>query len=75
MDLGQGSYSRILGVNVFIVHSTLRNRTCVHFFNEQTAKKGSDEVISVSSRIEKGWHHGQTLFIRCEPILGGISVI
>eukprot|EP00957_Ditylum_brightwellii_P027948 2111593-Ditylum_brightwellii.AAC.1 len=46
MDLGQSFYSRILGVSVFMVVSSLRNETYVYFFDEQNAKKGSDEVVS-----------------------------
>ena len=48
MELGQAFYNRILGVSVFIVVvSSLQNHTYVYMFNEQTAKKGWDEVISI----------------------------
>jgi hypothetical protein len=47
MELGQAFYNRILGVSVFIVVSLLQNHTYVYMFNEQTAKKGLDEVISI----------------------------
>jgi hypothetical protein len=45
MELGQAFYNRILGVSVFVVVSTLL-QTFVYMFDERTAKKGSDEVIS-----------------------------
>ena len=47
MDLNQAFYSRILGVSVFVVCSALVNETFVYYFDETTAKKGSDEVVSL----------------------------
>jgi hypothetical protein len=46
MELGQAFYNRLL-ISIFIVVSSLRNDTYVYMFDEQTAKKGTDEVISL----------------------------
>jgi hypothetical protein len=47
MELGQAFYNRILGISIFIVVSSLTKKTYVYMFDEKTAKKGSDEVISL----------------------------
>jgi hypothetical protein len=47
MELGQAFYNCIMGVSVFIVVSSLQNHMYVYMLNEQTAKKGSDKVISL----------------------------
>jgi hypothetical protein len=51
MELGQAFYNRILGVSVFVVVSTLLRKTFVCMFDERTAKKGSDEVISCMTML------------------------
>ena len=47
MELGQAFYNRILGVNFFIITSSLKEQTYIYMYDEQTARKGSDEVISM----------------------------
>jgi hypothetical protein len=51
MELGQAFYDRILGVSVFVVVSTLLQKTFVYVFDERTAKKGSDEVTSCMAML------------------------
>lgn len=47
MEIGRAYYNRILGVNVFIITSALKEQSYFYMYDEQTAKKGSDEVISL----------------------------
>ena len=47
MEIGRAYYNRILGVNVFIITSPLKEQSYFYMYDEQTAKKGSDEVISL----------------------------
>ena len=47
MELGQAFYNRILGVNFFIITSSLKEKTYIYMYDEQTANKGSDEVIII----------------------------
>ena len=47
IKLGQVFYSRVLGVNFFIITSSLKQQTYIYICDKQTEKKGSDKVISM----------------------------
>ena len=72
MELGQAFYNRILGVNFFIITSSLKEQTYIYMYGEQTTKKGYDEVISILEMLLKKHLPSEImeLLVHCDGCMG-----